>query len=159
MTNIINMRIPWTYLNKRQATCVVLRDHKDMKFIIDNTERRIQEIHSDMVAVHSPSWDGMPKSHNNDAHEQKVINGITEIDVLQERYRQAQEYMAWFQPAWDQLAEDERFVLQEFFMSDEQEQACARYTIADQFHIDPSSAYRKRDRAVAHLALLLYGRN
>ena len=64
-----------------------------------------------MSSTGSPRWDGMPHAHNPQAGEERILNGIEEIDILKERYRQAVEYMEWFQPAWDQLSEDERYVL------------------------------------------------
>ena len=74
--------------------------------------------------------------------------------VLRERYRQAKEYMEWFQPAWDNLSEDERYVLEQFYWREDQN----IYTIFEHFGIERSSAYNKKNRAVQHLTLLLYGK-
>ena len=37
------------------------------------------------------------------------------LGYLKERYRQAVEYMEWFRPAWEELSDDERFVLDAFY--------------------------------------------
>ena len=50
--------------------------------------------------------------------ENQILHGIAEIDVLEERKRQAEEFMAWFQPAWDALGEDEKTVLTMFYLSE-----------------------------------------
>ena len=50
-------------------------------------------------------------ARNPQAGETQILHGIAEIDVLEERKRQAEEFMAWFQPAWDALGEDEKTVL------------------------------------------------
>lgn len=73
-----------------------------------------------------------------------LIACINEIDVLKERYRQALEYMDWFQPAWDALTEDEQYVLKEFYLDDEQKQIDAVYNICDHFNIERSSHNNKR---------------
>ena len=130
-----------------------------MKYIVDNTDDKIKSIREDVSAVHSPSWDGMPKSFNPNANEEKLINAINEIDMLQERYRQAVEYMDWFLPAWNHLTEDERFMLHEFYMSSPEEQLAARYTVAERYDIDESYSYRKKNRALQKLTTLLYGKN
>ena len=78
------------------------------------------------------------------------------IDVLEERKRQAEEFMAWFQPAWDALGEDEKTVLTMFYLS-ENGKTDAIEEISERFCVERSSAYKKKDRALAHLALL-YGR-
>ena len=89
--------------------------------------------------------------------ENQILHGIAEIDVLEERNRQAEEFMAWFQPAWDALGEDEKTVLTIFFLS-ENGRTDAIEEISERFCVERSSAYKKKDRALAHLALLLYGR-
>ena len=101
----------------------------------------------------------MPKTFNPNANEEKLMNAIDEIDMLQERYRQAVEYMNWFLPAWNHLTDDERFTLHEFYISSPEEQSAARFTIADRFNIDECSSYRKKNRALAKLTTLLYGKN
>lgn len=101
----------------------------------------------------------MPKTFNQNVNEEKLMNGIDEIDMLQERYRQVAEFMDWFMQAWDHLTEDERFMLQEFYMSSPEEQLVAKYTVADRFDIDESYSYRKKNRALAKLTTLLYGKN
>ena len=65
--------------------------------------------------------------------------------------------MAWFQPAWDALGEDEKTVLTMFYLS-ENGKTDAIEEISERFCVERSSAYKKKDRALAHLALLLYGR-
>ena len=89
--------------------------------------------------------------------ENQILHEIAEIDVLEERKRQAEEFMAWFQPAWDVLGEDEKTVLTMFYLS-ENGKTDAIEEISERFCVERSSAYKKKERALAHLALLLYGR-
>ena len=152
------MQIAWKYLNKRAAALDALKDYGSMQFILEHTDENIRAEHEKMQSVRSPSFDGMPHVHNPQASEQRILNGIEEIDVLRERYRQALEYMAWFQPAWDDLTEDEQYVLREFYMCDEGQQIDAVYNICDHFHIERSSAYNKKNRALDRLSTLLYGK-
>ena len=57
-----------------------------------------------------------------------------------------------------QANEDERYVLQTFYWNEDERQTDAVYDICDHFNIERSSAYNKKNRAVQHLALLLYGK-
>lgn len=152
------MSIVWQYLDKKSAAIKVLKDYSSMKYIIENTGEEIKNIHDDMESVGSPSFDGMPKIHNPKASEERLIKGIVAIDVLRERYRQAVEYMNWFRPAWEELSEDEKYVLTEFYINDDSTQTSAVYNICDYFSIERSSAYNKKNRALEHLTVLLYGR-
>ncbi len=152
------MNIVWQYLDKKAAAINALKDYSSMKHIIENTEEDIEALNDRMTSPQSPVIDGMPSVHDPKAGEKRVVACINEIDVLKERYRQALEYMDWFQPAWDALNDDERYVLKEFYLDEEQKQIDAVYNICDHFNIERSSAYNKKNRALHHLALLLYGK-
>ena len=152
------MSIIWKYLDKRSAAVDALKDYGSMKFIIGHTDEEVKSAYEKMGGVSSPQLDGMPRSHNPQASEDRIVKGIEEIDVLKERYRQALEYMAWFLPAWEELTEDERYVLQTFYGEDNQYGASAIYDICDHFGIERSSAYNKKNRALNHLVTLLFGK-
>ncbi|EDN8993465.1 hypothetical protein GWC02_15505 [Listeria monocytogenes] len=152
------MNIVWHYLDKRAATIDVIKDYNSMKHIIDNTDDDIAILHDGMMSPSAPVNDGMPSVHNPKANESRIVFSIDKIDVLKERLRQAIEYMNWFQPAWDELTEDEQFVLYEFYMVEDQSRTDAVHTICDYFKIERSSAYNKKNRALERLTLLLYGK-
>lgn len=152
------MSIIWKYLDKRSAVVDALKDYSSMRFIIDHTDEEIKAAYEKMSGISSPQFDGMPHSHNPQAAEDRIIKGIEEIDVLKERYRQAVEYMAWFRPAWEELTEDERYVLEVFYSEDER-QTDSIYDICDRFHIERTSAYKKKNRALQKLVTLLYGKS
>ena len=152
------MSIIWKYLDKRSAAVDALKDYSSMKFIIGHTDDEIKSAYEKMGGVSSPQLDGMPRSHNPQASEDRIVKGIEEIDVLKERYRQALEYMAWFLPAWEELTEDERYVLQTFYGEDNQYGASAIYDICDRFGVERSSAYNRKNRALSHLVTLLFGK-
>lgn len=151
------MSIIWKYLDKRSAAVDALKDYSSMEFIIANTSSEIKNARDKMSGVRSPQFDGMPRTHNPQAGEERILKGIEEIDILQERYRQAVEYMEWFKPAWEQLSADERYVLETFY-DEECSQTGAVYEICDHFNIERSSAYNRKNRALAKLAVLLYGK-
>ena len=153
------MNIIWQYLDKRSAAVNALKDYGSMKHIIDTTDEEISATNDRMISVGSPVMTDMPKGpHNPQANESRIIAAIDEIDVLKERYRQAVEYMDWFKPAWLALSEEERFVLQTLYWNADERQTDAVYDICDHFNIERSSAYNRKNRAVQHLALLLYGK-
>lgn len=149
------MNIIWQYLNKREAAINALKDYKSMAYIIDHTAEEIANIHDDMTSIGSPAFLDTPSNISNpQSSEIRLTAAIDEIDVLRERYRQAKEYMEWFQPAWNALSEDERYVLEQFYWHETDV-----YEICDYFGIERSSAYNKKNRAVQHLTLLLYGKS
>ncbi|MCR5402450.1 MAG: hypothetical protein K6E91_01345, partial [Butyrivibrio sp.] len=130
-----------------------------MQFIIRNTDDAIRAEHEKMSGLSSMSMDGMPHAHNPKACEDRLIRGIEEIDILKERYRQAQEYMDWFQPAWDQLSEEEQYVLLSFFGDINSYGSNAAYDVMRYFEIEQTSAYKRKNRAIDHLTVLLFGKD
>ena len=151
------MSVIWKYLDKRSAAVDALKDYDGMAFIIANTSNEIKNTRDDMGSIRSPQFDGMPRTHNPQAGEERILKNIEEIDILQERYRQAVEYMEWFKPAWEELSSEERYVLETFYR-DEGGQTGAVYEICSQLNVERSTAYNRKNRALAKLAVLLYGK-
>lgn len=152
------MSVIWQYLDKRSAAINALRDFENMSFIISHTDEEIRNVREQMEGVGSPVMDDMPKTHNPQSTEIRILSGIEEIDVLRERYRQAAEYMEWFKPAWEQLSEDERYVLGTFYSEGNGYGSSAAFSIAEHFHIDRNAAYKRKNRALDRLTVLLFGK-
>ena len=151
------MHISWSFLNKREATKEAVRAYNSMKFVVAHGEEEIKEVRSRMGGATTPALDGMPRTHNPQSHENSLLAGIAEIDVLKERYRQALEYMEWFMPALEQLSEDERYVLDVFYMNGEEDGGRIDH-IMEHFKIMRKTAYNRASRSLNHLAMLLYGK-
>ena len=151
------MSIMWKYLDKRSAAIAAIKDRGSMKFIIEHTAEDIAAERDRMTSLGAVRTDGLPHAHNPQAGEERIISGIEEIDVLKERYRQAVEYMEWFEPAWAQLSNDEQYVLETFYDENSYGSNAAWY-IADHYRIEQASAYRKKNRALDHLTVLLFGK-
>jgi len=121
--------------------------------------RLAQSWHDKMIGVGSPNWDGMPKAYNPKAGEDRIVNAIAEIDILKERYRQAVEYMDWFRPAWEQLSDDDRFCLETFYGDGNTYGSNAAYYIAEYLHVEQTTAYKRKNRALDRLTVLLFGKS
>ena len=153
------MSIMWKYLDKRSATIAAIKDYDAMQFIINNTDDEIKRTYEKMSSVGSPNYEGMPRTHNPNAGEERILNGIAEIDILKERYRQAVEYMEWFKPAWEQLSDDDRYCLETFYGDGNTYGSSAAYYIAEYLHIEQPTAYKRKNRALDRLTVLLFGKS
>lgn len=152
------MSIVWKYLDKRRGAVQAVKDYGSMRFIIENTDDEIKKVYSGMTGLGSPGMDGLPHAHDPKAGEERLVSSLDEIDVLKERYRQAMEYMAWFVPAWGSLDEDERFVLSTFYKEEAYGKESAVDIICEEYNIERSSAYNRKNRALNHLVTLLFGK-
>ena len=146
------MRIGWCYLDKRDATVRALKDYDSMKFIIEHTDEKIKNIHDQMTGIGSPGFEEHIRADNPKAGEDKLIKMIDEIDTIKERYRQALEFMDWFEPAWKKLNDDERYILESSYLDN-----TTRDEICAHLFIEKDAFYKRRKNAQNHLVTLLYG--
>ena len=150
--------IAWTYLDKKTASVEALKDYAAMEFIIANHTEVEAELRENMTGIRSGTPTGLPRNPNPKAGEARLAAQLDEIDVLKERYRQALEYMEWFRPAWHDLSEEEQFVLEEFFLREDISKTDAILNIGERLCIERTHVYRRKDKALNHLVLLLYGK-
>lgn len=150
------MHISWNFLDKKRAAIEAIEARSSMQFIIEHTSEDILNVRERMSSVALPVYSGVPGAHNPKSGEDRMLSGIDEIDLLQERYRQACEYRDWFEPAWAQLSEDDRYTLEMFFLSGENDVV---KSLAQHFNVERSSVYVKRKRALDRLTVLLYGKS
>jgi len=148
--------IAWKYLDKQAATIGALNDYENMTCIISLTPADIISTRDDMEQPRSSTSDGMPHSPNVHSFEDKMVSGIDKIDVLKQRYIQAVEFMKWFKPAWDTLNDEEQMILSEFYLSTGKKTDLVE-SLSEKLYIDRSNVYRRKEKALEHLSVLLYG--
>ncbi len=144
------------YINKNAATVAAIRDYNNMRFIINNTPEEIKNVYEKMCAPKTPKLSRMPSVRNPQAGGDKLAAQIDKLDILRERYSQAIEYMAWFEPAWSSLTDTEQHFLSEFYMSDNQKSG-ATYRLMTELCYSESHVERLRSNALNHLRSMLFG--
>jgi len=145
-------------LNKCAAAVDALKDYNSMKHILLSYSIDATEIQEHLTFIHTPmpSWSA-PGSINPHGTDGSIARSLDLADFVEDRYHQALEYMAWFQPAWDALSGDERFILSEFFMSNiKKTEVIAK--MSERLNLERAQIYRQREKAIRRLALLLYGK-
>lgn len=151
------MKIAWIYLDKRGATIAALKDYTAMEHILLNHADDVAEAQARKTSIKTGPVRITSNSRNPQGAETRLAATLDAIDLLEERYRGALEYMAWFQPAWDVLSADEQFVLTAFYKCDDDADGDMTKSICDHYHIERTSAFKRKNRALAHLSALLYG--
>ena len=122
--------IKWRYLNTKTATIDAMHDFENMNCIINLTE--------DM------------------SHTRNTMMNNSNISGLNDKYKQAVEYMDWFKPAWDTLSAEEQIVLTEFYLILDNKTDSVR-NICKRLFCCRSNAYHRKDKAMVHLSILLFG--
>lgn len=150
--------IIWKYLDKRSAAIAALKDYDSMAFIIANTERQIAAANEKLGSTGGMKLDAQPSVHDPKAGEKQILAVVDQINVLEERYREALQYMDWFKPAWNQMVEEEQYILKSFYA--ENSYGCnAVYEIAEKLNIEQPTVYKRKNRALSKLQVLLFGRS
>lgn len=150
------MHVMTKYLDTRKAAIAALQDFAAMEHVIETTDQQVKEAYEDLASPARPRLDGTPPSGDLHAGEQRLAATLDRIDLYRNRYAQARQYMAWFLPAWEVLSEDDRFVLEAFFLTEGSREQCVDQ-ICDRFYVERDSAYRKKNRALDKLTHALYG--
>jgi hypothetical protein len=144
------------YINKNAATVAALRDYHNMRFIINNTPGEIKHLYEKMSTPGTPQLSRTPTARNPQARADQLAAQFDQLDILRERYRQAIEYMAWFEPAWSSLTDTEQHILSEYYLGDNQKSG-ATYRLMSALNYSESHIERLRSKALNHLRSLLYG--
>lgn len=150
------MHVMTKYLDTRKAAIAALQDYAVMEQIIESTDEQIKAAYADAASPASPRMDGTPPSGNLHASENRIVATIERIDTYKARYAEARQYMDWFLPAWEVIAEDDRFILEGFFLSEGTQDEKVSM-IADHFYVERDTVYRRKNRALDRFATALYG--
>lgn len=144
------------YINKNAAAVAAIKDYNNMRFIINNTPQEIKDVYEKMASPRSPKLSALPTARNLQAGADKLAEQIDKLDILQERYRQAIEYMVWFEPAWSNLTDTEQRILMEFYMNGNQKSG-ATYRLMEEYNYSERTVERLRSNSLNHLRSLLFG--
>ena len=152
------MKIAWVYLDKKAAAIKAVKDYRSMDNIIQNYNTARAEEWSRMYPAHSSVVSLAPRSTGTVAPDQeRIAEAIDAISALDERYHCAAEFMNWFLPAWSGLDDAERFILSEFYQNSNISRDILISNISCELFLERAQIYRYKDKALEHLALMLYG--
>lgn len=153
------MHVMTKYLDTRKAAICALEDYPLMEQAAgQDTSAEANQLRADLTSPSSARMTGLPHAKDPHAGERRIAATLDKIDLLAARKQEAQDYLDWFLPAWGSLAEDDRFVLENFFLGEGNQDERVQM-IGDHFHIQRDSVYRRKNRALDRLAVALYGRH
>ncbi len=141
------------YVDVRKTAIAVLKDYHNQQYKIDHAAEEKARIDSSLVKI-TPSYSETGGGHGSGGNsvEARLANGMHKKEAIEHGYTEAQTYMAEFNAAWDQLTDEEQYILDVRFR-DSNRDGVKR--IMDRFFCERSEAYRKSDTALEHFARLL----
>ena len=141
------------YLDTEGATKRILRGWYDRVFKSEHNKERIELIRTRLLKT-TGGTDSSPVKGGTSSKEDQWINGLDAIDRLEREMFDADEVQCELEICWNRLTEDERFLLREMYVDNEDRRGIER--IKETLHVEKSEAYARARRALARLAKLLY---
>jgi len=144
-----------TAYEKTSEVISAIKKYDSMRDIIANTPSEISEQYDRLSSPRTPKMDGMPRTHNPQSGEEFLVNGLDLINSMQERFRRAQVFVAWFEPMWNALTVEERKLLESYKHTDICDGAVG--DLAQELRYSVRHLRRVRQKALHRLEILLYG--
>jgi hypothetical protein len=131
-----------------------LRQYDAMRLATMNIPQEIKRLEADSVALRGVRTDHTAVLSGNSRREEAILDNMMSRQELRWRLEQAESWLSCTDRALDALSGEEKLVLQRFYISPEKgsvERLCS------ELGLESSSVYRKRDKALRHFTVALYG--
>lgn len=149
------MTICWKYLDRQRAAIAAIKDWDKMLGLLATLDDEISELRDNMVVIGGQQMDGMPHVHNPAAFETRMVTQIAKITELERQQREAEDFLAWFVPAWDALSEEYQLVLRVLFL---EQHPCGESVkiLTQHLACTENAIYKRKRRAIDQLAENLF---
>lgn len=131
-----------------------LRKYDAMCLAADNIPQEIRRLEEAATAIRSARTDGCRVQATGNRREELLLDNMMSRQELHWRLDQTQGWLSAMNKALGVLTPEEKLVLQRLYIYPEKgsvERLC------DELGVESSSIYRKRDKALRHFTVALYG--
>lgn len=132
-----------------------LKQYEAKRLSLEIIPREIEEIETTMTSIRSARVDGTAiKNSSGNGREAMLLNCIVKKDELKRNLECAKLWISIVEKALSILDQEERVILDRFFIQSER---CAADRLAGDLHIEVSTVYRRREKALRKFTIALYG--
>lgn len=131
-----------------------LRRYNAMRLATINIPQEIQRLEIEARSIRSAKNDATPVAGGGNRREEAMINNIIERQELEWTLQQAQSWLQSTDRALTALNEEERQILHRLYIYP---QKGGLERLCKDLDLETSSIYRRRDKALEHFTLALYG--
>lgn len=131
-----------------------LRQYDAMRLAVTNIPQEIRRLEAASQLIRSARTDSIAVLSGGGRREEVILDNMMNRQELQWRLEQAQSWLSCTDRALGALSGEEKLVLQRFYICPEKgsvERLCS------ELGLESSSVYRKRDKALRHFSVALYG--
>lgn len=131
-----------------------LRQYDAMRLAVMNIPQEIKRLEAASTAIRGAHIDGNAIQPGSSRREEAILDNMMSRQELMWRLEQAESWLSCMDRALGALSGEEKLVLQRFYINPEKgsvERLCS------ELGLESSSVYRKRDKALRHFTVALYG--
>lgn len=141
-------------MNWKNEAMDKLRQYDAMRLAVMNIPQEVKRLEAAATAIRGARMDGNAVQSGVSRREEAILDNMMSRQELLWRLEQAENWLSCMDRALSALSGEEKLVLQRFYISPEKgsvERLCS------ELGLESSSVYRKRDKALRHFTVALYG--
>lgn len=131
-----------------------LKQYEAKKQSLESIPFEIARLGSVMKSIRSATADGTPVQGGGSGREDMMLSNIVQREELERSLEQAQKWVDLVDAGLDILSEEERLILDRFYIHSERG---AADRLAGDLHMDVKTVYKRKDDALRRFTISLYG--
>lgn len=131
-----------------------LKQYEAKKQSLESIPLEIARLGSVMKSIRSATADGTPVQGGGSGREDMMLSNIVQREELERSLEQAQKWVDLVDAGLDILSEEERLILDRFYIHSERG---AADRLAGDLHMDVKTVYKRKDDALRRFTISLYG--
>lgn len=131
-----------------------LRDYSARKAALVNIPDEIARLEADCGRIRSATTDATPVQGGGSTREDMMLSNICLRQELEKRLADTKVWLAIMDAALEELADDERLVLDRFYINPHKGSVDR---LCEELCIEKAGVYKRKDKALRHFTVILYG--
>ena len=141
-------------MNWKREAIDKLKNYEAHREALENIPKEISRLASAYAGIRSATTDGTPISGGGNTREDSMLSNIVHRDELKRRLKEARLWVSMVDKALAVLDDEEQLVLDRFYIH---RAKGAVEALCECLNLEKSAVYDRRDKALRHFTLALYG--
>ncbi len=141
-------------MNWKYEAVEKLRDYEAKKSALERIPEEIKRLEISASSIRSSTRDGTPVQGGGSGRENMLLSNICHRDELRRNLNEAAAWVHLVEAGLEKLTDEERLVLDRFYIHPSRGNVDR---LCGDLACEQSTVYRKRDKALRHFTIALYG--
>ncbi len=141
-------------MNWKREAIDKLKNYEAHREALESIPKEIKRLESAYTGIRSATTDGTSVSGGGNTREDTMLSNIVHRDELKRRLKEARLWVSQVDKALAVLDDEERLVLNKFYSHRVKGSVG---DLCERLNVEQATVYRKRDSALRHFTIALYG--